>query len=78
MPNVTSLCDLLVGEFGVVKELLVKDEIRRRFQDLGLVEDTKVQCVQVSPLGDPKAYFIRGAIIAIRNEDACGVIVNKE
>ena len=37
--------------------------------DIGLVPGTRVKCVLKSPLGDPAAYKIRGAIMAIRKED---------
>ena len=49
--------------------------MRRRVQDIGLICGTKVECVQKSPSGDPKAYLIRGALIAIRNSDARKIIV---
>jgi len=39
------------------------------------VEGTKIRCVLRSPLGDPAAYRIRGAVIAIRKEDAKNVRV---
>jgi ferrous iron transport protein A len=38
--------------------------------DLGLVPGTRVKTLRVSPLGDPKAYLIRGAVIALRAEEA--------
>ena len=47
----------------------------RRLRDLGLVEGTRVKCVLKSPLGDPAAYRIRGAIVAIRAEDASRIVV---
>ena len=47
----------------------------RRLRDLGLIEGTKVKCVLKSPLGDPAAYKIRGAVIAIRREDAADIKV---
>lgn len=37
--------------------------------DIGLIEGTEVVCVGKSPCGDPRAYLIRGAIIALRDED---------
>lgn len=36
--------------------------------DLGLTADTQVECLGVSPLGDPVSYRIRGAVIALRRE----------
>lgn len=63
------------GESGVVQGLMCKSSIRRRLQDLGLVEGTKVLCLQQSPLGDPTAFFIRGAVIALRSEDSSNILI---
>ena len=64
------LCDLNLGETAKVSKLCVEGAIRRRVQDIGLIEGTDIKCVLKSPLGDPKAYEIRGAVIAIRKDDA--------
>lgn len=71
----TTLNRLYEGGSAVVKELLNTGSIRRRLQDLGLVEGTPVQCLQKSPCGDPVAYLIRGAVIAIRSEDSSQILV---
>lgn len=47
--------------------------MRRRFLDIGLIEDTPVECIGRSPAGDPSAYLIRGAVIAIRAEDSASI-----
>ena len=70
-----SLSSLREGESAQVTLLLHTGSIKRRLQDLGLVEGTQVQCVQKSPFGDPVAYAIRGAVIALRTEDAQEVLV---
>jgi len=70
-----NLSNLQEGESAQVKLLINQGSIKRRLQDLGLVEGTQVQCVQKSPYGDPIAYRIRGAVIALRTEDAKGVLV---
>ena len=46
--------------------------------DIGLVEGTPVECLRKSPAGDPKAYLIRGAVIAIRKEDAATVMMEAD
>ena len=66
------LNQLKPGEEAVVTS--ISGENRRR-RDLGLIEGTKVKCVLNSPLGDPAAYKIRGAVIAIRREDAADIKV---
>ncbi len=49
----------------------------RRLADLGLVRGTRVTCVLRSPAGDPCAYLIRGALIALRRTDADGVALER-
>ena len=60
-----------------VKALFSTGSIRRRLLDIGLVENTEVECVGKSPLGDPCAYLIRGAVIAIRCEDGAKILVER-
>ncbi len=50
---------------------------RRRMLDLGLIIDTVVEALLKSPAGDPVAYDIRGAVIALRSEDAGKIIVDQ-
>ncbi len=48
---------------------------RRRLFDLGLIPGTKIKTLHKSPYGNPIAYLVRGAVIAMRNEDAQKIIV---
>ncbi len=66
---------LPLGKRARVKKLMSEGALRRRMLDLGLVWDTEVEALQKSPSGDPTAYFIRGAVIALRSEEACKVLV---
>ena len=75
MKNSKTLSALAVGEEGKVSFLFCDGSIRRRFLDVGLVPGTIVLCVGQSPLGDPKAYVIRGKTIAIRKSDANKIII---
>lgn len=40
--------------------------MRRRLQDIGFVPGARICFAYRSPLGDPNAYFIGGALIALR------------
>ncbi len=71
-----NLTHLREGEDAEVICLTNQGSIKRRLQDLGLVEGTHVACIHKSPYGDPIAYGIRGAVIALRTEDASCVLVN--
>jgi len=66
---------LPIGEKGRVVSLLSDGRERRRMLDLGLVQGTVVEALQKSPSGDPVAYFIRGAVIALRDEDAKKILI---
>jgi len=76
MDKKKSLVNLREGECARVTYLISNGAMRRRLQDIGLVEGTLVQCVQKNFSGDPTAYAIRGAIIALRSEDARDVYVS--
>lgn len=65
-----SLSELSPGSKAIITDLCAEGGMRRRLQDLGFVEGSEVDCVSVSPLGNPTAYRISGTIIALRNEDA--------
>ena len=77
MQSSVSMQALQPGEFGVVRGLLTSGSMRRRLQDIGLVEGTRIECLGRSPGGDPSAYLIRGAVIAIRAEDGRGVLIER-
>jgi ferrous iron transport protein A len=70
MKEKACLTDLKRGQKGVIVKLSAYDDMRRRLQDIGLIEGTVVECLGKSPLGDPTAFLIRGAVIALRSEDA--------
>lgn len=70
-----NLTHLREGENACVVCLTNQGTIKRRLQDLGLVEGTSVACIQKSPYGDPVAYGIRGAVIALRSEDAGRILI---
>ena len=69
------LCDLQPGQRAAVRALTATGAMRRRLLDIGLIHGTAVECLGRSPGGDPTAYLIRGAVIAIRQQDAADIIV---
>ena len=69
------LSGLAVGQAARVVEIHTSGGMRRRLQDLGLIPGARVTCIQRSPLGDPTAYLIRGAIVALRRRDADQIVV---
>ena len=64
------LSALADGQCGRISSLSLTGPIRRRLQDLGMIEGTKIKCLQKGPSGDPIAFFVRGTAIVIRQKDA--------
>jgi len=74
--RVITLYDLPVGNTAIVDSIQAEGMTRRRMMDLGLVPGTRVETLRISPAGDPKAYRIRGAVIAFRKEEALKVLID--
>lgn len=72
-----SLASLALGQTGRVTSIsrACRGVERRRLLDLGIVPGTTVEVAMESPGGDPVAYRIRGALIALRSDQARGIRV---
>lgn len=70
-----SLNTLPIGRRCIVKQLKADGSIRRRMLDLGVIQDTEIEALNESPSGNLVAYLIRGAVIAIRSEDAAKIYI---
>lgn len=69
-----TLDQLKIGQKARVLEI-EGESIKRRLLEIGLIQGVMTECVLESPFHEPKAYFIKGATIAIRKEDARKVLV---
>lgn len=63
------------GRWGRVQRIEIGGAALRRLVELGFGLGAQIECVGTSPLGNPRAYYARGAVVAIRNEDAARIIV---
>lgn len=63
------------GEKAIIKNIELEGSIKRRLLDMGLIKDSIVECILESPLKDPKAYWIKGTLIAIRSSDAKKIFI---
>lgn len=75
MDNNIPLNDLPIGGKARVSFLASTGIMRRRLLDLGVIQGTIIESLQESPSGDPIAYLIRGAVIALRSEVAAMILV---
>ena len=70
---------LLPGEMGEVIELSLRlrGPERRRLMDLGILPGTQITAEMSAPGGEPVAYRVRGALIALRREQARMIKISK-
>ena len=61
---------------GISKE--IRGDSRRRLLDLGFVKGAEVKIDLLNPLGDPKAFLIKGASIALRHNQASKILIQKD
>jgi len=75
-----TLSQLKVGELArVVRiDLASRGLERRRLMDLGILPGTPIQIELTSAWGDPIAYRIRGAVIALRKEQSNRIYIERQ
>lgn len=66
---------LRLDEHAYINQVGGKADMARRLRELGFLPGTRITCELISPAGDPAAYRVRGALIALRRGDADGVTV---
>lgn len=66
----STLDKLKINQSARVISVENKGEMKDRFLDIGLVQNTLVKCVLSGKKKEINGYEIRGAVIAIRKEDA--------
>ncbi len=77
MEAAISLMQLHTGKKAKVLSLAFDGALRRRILDLGVIEGTEIASLYKSPSGNPVAYLIRGAVIALRSDVASGIMVRE-
>lgn len=73
--NIGTLNELPLNKNGYVESLNCTGNLRRRLLDLGLIKGTRITPVLISPSKDPRAFEIRGTLIAIRKDDANSIVI---
>ncbi|HQY93729.1 MAG: FeoA family protein [Caldilinea sp.] len=73
-----TLDQLPTGVKARVTSLTLTGAERRRMMDLGLLPGAAIEVALENPLGDPTAYRVRGAVIALRREQAQQIQIARE
>ena len=75
--SISTLADLALGTSGVVTALTCTGAQRDRMMDLGILPGTRIAAEMRGPMGDPTAYRVRGALIALRREQAATIHITQ-
>ena len=68
------LFEYIIGRrTGICKQTQFGANDRRRMQDIPVLLTERVECLGKAISGDPAAYLIRGAVTALRSEDAAKI-----
>lgn len=69
------LSKMTLGQTAVISWLSDNKSISKRLSDLGFSPGSPVTCVLNKGGGELSAFFVRGAVIALRREDSELVLV---
>lgn len=73
--SVRTMDTLKIGEKAVIKDIDNSSAMKKRLFELGFIPGTEVECVLISPLGDPKAFLVKNTVMALREEDSVKITV---
>ncbi len=74
--NQIPLNQLPIGKKASVIALTSDGTTRRRMLDLGIIDGTEIEPLYQNPSGNPVAYLIRGAVIALRSDASERIMVS--
>lgn len=72
-----SIHDLSPGQTGTVTHVNARGSIRQRLLDMGVLPDAVVELVRVAPSGNPVWIKMEGTQLALRQDEAKAVLVEK-
>ena len=71
------LSELPLNTQAEVIKIDCEKNLKARLNELGLFEGEVISPMLISPLGEPRAYKIGGALIALRNSDCDKITVSR-
>ncbi len=71
------LDELKPNERAIISKMSINAEIKKRLMDLGFISGEEIEFFAKSILGDPKAFLIKGAVVALRRNDCKKIRVSR-
>lgn len=75
--SITTLDRIKAEHYCIIKTVSLREDIKARFSEMGLVPDTLVYVKKRAPLGDPMEISVRGYSLCIRCTDAEHIEVDR-
>lgn len=75
MEEKCSLNDLMLEKSAVIESVNCRNNLKNRLYDLGILKNSVITPIYKSPFGDPTAYLIKNAVVALREKDCENIIV---
>lgn len=75
MEDKCTLNKLPINKSAIINSVKGNGNFKTRIMDFGFIEEALVTPLFTSPFGDPTAYLIKNAIIALRYKDSKNIIV---
>ena len=69
-----TISSLSLGQNAVISDLHLVGRQRQHMEDLGFLPGALIKPLHRGPSGDPTAYSVMGAVIALRQEDASQIL----
>ncbi len=69
MEQIKTLDTLAGGENARISGVRVSKSMKRRMQDIGFLDGVLIRCLFRGTAGEPAAFMINGAVIALRREE---------
>ncbi len=63
------LSELKEGDCCTLQSVLLYTGQKRRLQHMGMLPGTRIVCAHVAPSGSPIAFWVKGTLIALRQND---------
>ncbi len=75
--GVCNLAQLAPGEAGRIVRVGAADKLRQRLLSMGLVVGEVIRVERVAPLGDPISIRVKGTSLALRQQEAQAIVVER-
>jgi len=76
--KIKRLDELKKGSKGTIIKIGNKSTVKKRFAEMGIVNNSNIEILGTAPLGDPMEVLIKGYKLTLRKSEASDIFVREE